>query len=145
MTTDRQKCKYYVQSKLMVCIQHMGGSETGRQRDGTVTGGPGGGKSKWNSNLKSMPWFTATSNMCIITWYCCHFSARSICHYIATYNPKIKSQPPMFLSSHHKRGESKKEKRRRIKTVTLWPSGLQLFMAAMRCISCRMCHRSSAS
>jgi len=28
MTTDRQKCKYYVQSKLMVCIQHMGGSET---------------------------------------------------------------------------------------------------------------------
>ena len=74
------------------------GWEWDRQRDGTGTGGPGGGKSKWNSNLKSMPWFTATSNMCIITWYCCHFSACSNCYYIATYSPKIKSEPPMFLS-----------------------------------------------
>lgn len=28
MTTDRQKCKHYVQTKLRVYIQHMGGSET---------------------------------------------------------------------------------------------------------------------
>ena len=51
MTTDRQKCKYYVQSKHRIYTQHMGRSETDKGMEPLLDEreegeGGGGGKTK---------------------------------------------------------------------------------------------------